>query len=145
MNREGKIIYIDDDEDDIDFFLSAYEVVKVEMGINNIVMPFRRAADALNFLMETDEFPFIIIADINMPKTNGYELRQIMINDLQSNFRFLPFVFFSTSLNAPTVINGAYELYIQGFFEKPSSVAEYHQLINDIIRYWRSSKTPLFH
>lgn len=87
------IIMIDDDEDDLELFSSELIVKGVK------VKTFDSSTQALNYLTnicEIEDFPSLIITDYNMPKKNGYEILQLLKNNLRT--RNIPVVILSTSL-----------------------------------------------
>lgn len=71
MNKKGAIIIIEDDPDDQDFFYAVFE----ELNYENKILFFNDGQQALEHLRESDDEPFIVFSDINMPKLNGIELR----------------------------------------------------------------------
>lgn len=115
------VILIEDDEDDFQLILSAYQAT----GCKRPVVWFDKPIEALTFLIESEETPFMIIADINMPMMNGFDLRRLMRETKVRTLMAVPFFFLTTSKEADLMKNG-YELMVQGFFVKP---VEFKQLI----------------
>lgn len=72
-----KILLIDDDSDDTQFFVEAVQIVSPEAVIRTALNPSK----ALEELQTADELPEIIFLDYNMPGVNGLEfltrMRQI--------------------------------------------------------------------
>ena len=131
MPKSGPIIIVEDDVDDQDVLKDIF----VELKIRNILRFFNNATEALNYLLATNEKPFLIISDVNMPAMSGLEfLNSINVhNDLKN--KNIPFVFLTTS-NDPVQMKQAYDASAQGYFVKPNSMEANRQLIKTIIEYW---------
>ena len=97
--------------------------------------------EALDYLQHKGKFqeanssprPDIILLDINMPKLDGRGfLRQLRrIESLSS----LPVVTLTTS-NNHTDINEMYSLGTNSFITKPSSIAQFVEVIKSLDEYW---------
>lgn len=137
MSVKGPIISIEDDFDDQFLIQSILD----ELGISNQLIFFTNGLDALLYLETTQEQPFIILCDINMPIMNGLELRQRIEQNEYLRKKSIPFIFLSTADN-PYIINTAYELTIQGFFKKENSFADLRNRIKICFEYWQSCLHP---
>jgi len=71
MNKNGPIVVIEDDHDD-QYLL---ELVFKKLGYINKVLYFFNGQEALDYLENTNSIPFLILSDINMPKLDGFALR----------------------------------------------------------------------
>lgn len=78
-------------------------------------MFFFDGQEALNYINKMDILPFLILSDINVPKLNGFELREKLKTDAELKIKCIPYLFFSTALNQRSVID-AYSMSVQGFF-----------------------------
>ena len=137
MNKEGPIIIIEDDIDDQEMLLEIFS----KLGYGNKLEFFTDGHDALNFLNLTDVHPFLILSDINMPKINGFELREKINTNMQLHTKCIPYLFFTTSANKKSVTE-AYAMYVQGFFTKPNTMNELEGTIRKIIEYWKECIAP---
>jgi len=137
MSLKGPIISIEDDADDQYLLQSVLE----EMQISNKLYFFNNGLDALNYLQETKEQPFLILCDINMPVMNGLELRQTIDNNEYLKKKAIPFVFLSTSGSA-NLVEVAYESTIQGYYKKASGFDAFKNQIALIIEYWKACLHP---
>ena len=137
MSRKGPIIIIEDDVDD-QYIL---EAVFLQLALRNERKFFSRCEDAFQYLMSTSDKPFIILSDVNLPGMTGTELRrQINESDLLRK-KSIPFIFFTTYAQKE-VVEKAYEMMVQGYFEKPASVDELKSMLEAIIKYWQLCKHP---
>jgi DNA-binding NarL/FixJ family response regulator len=96
---------------------------------------------ALDFLNGSDVIPFLILSDINMPKLDGFALRDKIKIDAKLQLRCIPYLFFTTALTQDAVIK-AYSLSVQGFFQKQSSIQELEKTITVIMEYWYRCASP---
>lgn len=104
-------------------------------------MFFTEGQKALDFLNGSDHTPFVILSDINMPKLDGFALRDKIRMDAELQIKCIPYLFFSTSSNQKTVID-AYSKSIQGFFIKENSIKELGKTIQVIMEYWKKCVAP---
>lgn len=131
MSLKGPIISIEDDVDDQFLIKSVVE----ELDIPNELLFFSNGVDALLYLETTQDQPFLIICDINMPVMNGLELRERIDRNEYLRRKSIPFVFISTADN-PLVIDKAYQSTIQGFFKKENSFDDLKTRMKAIYDYW---------
>ena len=137
MNKTGPIIIIEDDVDDQELLVQIFE----ELGYDNKIFYFSDGNDALDFLNKTEVQPFLILSDINMPRINGFELRNKIFTNQQLQTKCIPYLFFTTSANKKAVMD-AYAMSVQGFFIKPHSMAGLKSSIKKIVDYWQECISP---
>lgn len=137
MSRRGPIISIEDDIDDQFLIKSIIE----ELQIPNPVIFFENGLEALMFLETTQEQPFLIMCDINMPIMNGLELRDKIEKNQYLRKKAIPFIFLTTA-DDPRIINIAYDDTIQGFFKKETSFTELRDRFHTIYQYWQTCLHP---
>lgn len=132
---KGPIIIIEDDNDDQEMYTDSIRAI----GIPNEVRFFDGAKEALDYLTTTEEQPFVILSDINMPGMTGLELRKQIQDDPYLCTKGIPFVFVST--NATNVsVRHAHALSVQGYFEKPTSVQGLKKMFQTLFDYWELCK-----
>ncbi|PWB22625.1 response regulator, partial [Flavobacterium sp. HTF] len=85
--------------------------------------------------------PFMVLSDINNAKMEGYELRNIILNDDLLNKKCIPYIFLSTSKD-PENIHRAFALSAHGYFRKEENFKTYLDVIGNIISYWKMSQRP---
>ncbi len=137
MNKKGPVIVIEDDEDDQDFLSEVFR----KLDYPNEVIFFNDGEAAYQFLRGNNVLPFIILSDINMPKLNGFQLREKFKNDADLHMKSVPYVFFTTALTRQAVTD-AYRLSVQGFFEKRPNMKELEKTISSIMEYWLRCAAP---
>jgi len=137
MNKRGPIVIIEDDTDDQEVLSDIFK----ELNYNNKLIFFADSVQALEYLIETDIEPFLVLSDINMPKLNGMELREKIHNNEDLRLKSIPYLFFSTSAEQRHVID-AYSRSIQGFFVKPTNYDKIKQIIVKIVEYWQECESP---
>ena len=137
LNKNGPIIIIEDDADDQEFLTEIFQ----KLNYQNKIQFFFDGQEALDHINSSDELPFLILSDINMPKMDGFALRQNLKTDSKLSQKCIPYLFFSTAHNQKTVID-AYSQSVQGFFVKQTSMVELEKTISAIMEYWRRCAAP---
>jgi CheY-like chemotaxis protein len=125
------IVVIDDDEDDRELMEEIFKSLAYENEVK-----FYSSADVAweRFLNDPDDIPLLVLSDGQMPRMNGYELRDKIKQT--PHLQDVPFVFLSTSEHhAPLQTN-------QGYFSKPASFDGLKKTISLIVEYWRTSIPP---
>lgn len=136
-SKPGPIIVIEDDPEDREFLLEIFD----DLGVKNEVKFFSQASAVLSYLEGTNDRPLVILCDINMPMMNGLELRERLIADERLLRKSIPFIFFTNSAD-PRAVEQAYDLRVQGYFRKGSTLDEQQRTIKMIIEYWSDCKHP---
>lgn len=137
VNKNGPVIIIEDDADDQEFLTEIF----TKLNYPNKIVFFSDGQHALDFINESHEASFLILSDINMPKLNGFALREKLKTDEKLNIKCIPYLFFTTASDLKSVID-AYSLSVQGFFVKPNSEPELEKTIFSIMEYWRRCAAP---
>jgi CheY-like chemotaxis protein len=137
ISKNGPIIIIEDDVDDQEFLTEVFQ----KLNYSNKILFFFDGQEALEYIDKTDDPPFLILSDINMPKLDGFALREKLKTDSKLSNKCIPYLFFSTAANQKMVID-AYSQSVQGFFVKPTSIVELENTIKAIMEYWRRCAAP---
>lgn len=137
MNKAGPIIVIEDDADDQEILVAIFK----KLDYVNQIIYFSDGNEALEYLTRSDVQPFLILSDINMPKINGFELRNKVFTNEQLQTKCIPYLFFTTGVNKKAVFD-AYAMSVQGFFVKPNTFDALENTIKKIIEYWKECIAP---
>jgi CheY-like chemotaxis protein len=138
FSSQAVILYVEDDEVDQMLFIKAVE--KTGYGLS--VHLCNNGEEGLTYLENHLNFPpMIIVSDINMPKMNGIELAKKIEEREDLRKKAIPFIFISTS-SAGFDIDKAFELRVQGYFNKSHSIDKLNEDIHAILNYWKRSMKP---
>ncbi len=139
MNKTGPIVVIEDDPDDQEVLVEIFK----NLDYKNPIIYFSDSEEALRYLVATQIKPFLILSDINMPRVNGFELRQKIHTNEDLNLKCIPYLFFTTTSSQKAVVD-AYSQSVQGFFVKGNSIEKLELTIKKIIEYWQECEAPNF-
>lgn len=131
------IMIIEDDMDDRELLEQTFSILNYPYP----VIFFSNGNDALNYLHDAISHPVLIISDINMPKMNGFELRERINTSPGLRKLDIPFVFLST-LSQKEATAQANSLPHHSFFTKPYSLADLRNTIETIVGYWIQRHIP---
>jgi CheY-like chemotaxis protein len=135
--KQGPIIIAEDDFDDQEILKETLE----DISLKNKLIFFDNGNDVLDYLRTTKDQPFLIISDVNLLKMNGLELRRQINQDEVLRKKSIPFIFLTTSANQ-VAVDEAYDMMVQGFFQKEHNYKKVGEMIRMIIDYWRICKHP---
>lgn len=112
-----KILIVEDDIDDQILFIETIHSIDPFFECDTV----GNGAEGINYLLNTNTLPSLILLDLNMPLMNGYEfLENIKKMDA---FKNIPVTIFSTS-NAPQDIERTRRLGAKSFFKKSTTLGE---------------------
>lgn len=135
--RKGPIVIIEDDLDDQEILK---EVLK-SLQVQNELRTFNNCVSAYDYLENTNDKPFLIFSDINLPGMSGADLKRKINANTRVRRKSIPFIFLTTTSNPKAVLDG-YESLAQGFFTKPNSIEDLKQMVGMILNYWKISQHP---
>ncbi|GEO10835.1 response regulator [Segetibacter aerophilus] len=135
--KSGPILLVEDDIDDQEFIIDALQT----LGVDNPVEIFDNGQKALDYLLTSDQQPFLILSDVNLPIMNGLQLKSEIQQNPYLKDKAIPFIFLSTSADAKAVYE-AFELSVQGFFVKENTYDGIQRQLKQIMEYWKSSRHP---
>lgn len=135
MRKSGPIIVIEDDLEDQQILDEIFR----NLDLPNKVIFFSDGQDALEYLSTTLDQPFLILSDINMPRMDGFQVRNKIVRD--EKLKCIPYLFFTTGVDKKAV-HDAYAMCVQGFFLKPASMSQLQDTVKKIIEYWQECYAP---
>jgi CheY-like chemotaxis protein len=136
--KEGPIIIIEDDPDDKNIL----EDIIHDLDRVHKLLWFENGKNAFQFLRSSNEQPFLIFCDVNLPGISGIEFKKQVDADPELRKKSIPFIFYSTSVDSPTVTKAYTEMTVQGFFKKENSHDEIKKNIKIILDYWHTCRHP---
>lgn len=135
--KNGPILLVEDDVDDQEFITDALMMI----GVKNKVELFENGQKALDYLLTSEQQPFFILSDVNLPIMNGLQLKAEIEHNPFLRTKAIPFIFLSTSADLKAV-QEAFDLNVQGFFVKENTYDGIQQQLKQIIDYWKNSRHP---
>ncbi len=134
---KNPIVIIEDDQDDQEILISVFK----EMNISRPLIFFDSCEDVIPYLLTEPVQPFLILSDVNLPVMDGIILRTKICDNEYLKEKSIPFVFFTTTATKEA-IKQAYDMTVQGYFEKPSSIKDLKIMLQVILDYWALCKHP---
>jgi len=136
--NDSPVFIVDGDLEDKELIQEAWQ----ELGFGNKLYFFNNAEDVIREMESGSVVPFLIISEIDLPKTSGLELKRYLLTHKMTNFKSIPFVFL-TDTPSQIQIDEAYHLCTNGLFKKQDNFSKLKQQLIDIVKYWRESIVPL--
>ena len=140
MNTKNPIIILEDDTDEHELLADVFE----NIGVANPLKFFTDGELFLNYLKSTSENPLIIISAINLHKMDGLQVRAYIQADATLKSKGIPYIFFTVK-DDQRIIAKAYDLTVQGYFIKGSTIDALERDLKLITDYWKASRHPNLH
>jgi CheY-like chemotaxis protein len=121
------IFYVDDDQDDLDYFESAVSSIEKDVELYTHNHP----EALLSALHNPPPHPHLLFVDLNMPGINGFEILENVRNS--PKHQSLPVVIFSTSTDK-NVIEKSKRLGASYYLPKPTNYSKLKQSIEHILQ-----------
>lgn len=137
LGHTKKIVFIDDETYEADLLKFSFE----KLNLKYHIIYFSRSEDAYRFLETTRDSIFMVMSDVEMPGTTGLDLKKRIDRNRLLIRKSIPFIFYSSAVKQEEV-DEAYELNIQGYFQKPMTIDEMTDLIAVIVKYWEHCFHP---
>jgi len=144
MTRNRIILLVEDNADDVELTLRAFEKSKV---VNKIVV-VRDGGEALEYLFATGVhadrdvtlMPQVVLLDLNLPRIDGLDVLRRMRADGRT--RRLPVVVLTSSNEEQDLIR-SYDLGANSFVRKPVDFAAFVSAAHQLGLYWLAlNETP---
>lgn len=127
----GPVVMVDDSESDAYLARRCFEKSSVE----NEFVWLKSGGELLDYLekVQAGELPMpgLVLLDINMPGIDGFEA----LASIRSvpDFRKIPIITMLTNSNDPSDVAKSEELGANGYFTKPSDIAEFVEFYDSLI------------
>ncbi|UFH57665.1 response regulator [Spirosoma sp. KNUC1025] len=122
------ILIVEDDEDDRLIINQAFESVCPDLA-----RVFAVDGEEAQLFIQAPPFPLFVLSDLNMPRRNGLELLQQF--RLQSVFKTIPFVIFTTS-SSEEDRDKCYHAGANAFVYKPVQFGHLTNLVQSLVNLW---------
>ena len=142
MREPGSILYVEDDEKDVELTLGALD----QHHLANAVTVVRDGEEALDYLYRRRSFqkrptndPVLVLLDLKMPKVDGFEvLRQIKADD---RLKTIPVVVLTSSREEKDLI-ASYQLGVNAYVVKPVDFEQFVGAVKDLGLFWLVLNEP---
>jgi CheY-like chemotaxis protein len=125
-----RIPLVEDDTNDVLLFQAALSKTTYQTTLHHHQKP-DQLMDYLN-RSNAENYPDIILLDINMPRINGIELLKQLKN---SSHKKIPVIILTNSIR-PKDMLACYEHYASGFIQKSSDLKQFYADVKRILSYW---------
>jgi CheY-like chemotaxis protein len=123
-----RILLVDDDEDDRQFFADALE----DIGLNTELRQLENGKSCMEYLLqETENTPDLVFLDLNMPIMNGFECLEAIRST--PYLKDLLVAIYSTS-SAERDIEETFEKGANIYIKKPSSFSELKKSLKQVVK-----------
>lgn len=137
MNSRKPIIILEDDADEHELFLEAFH----NIGCQYPLKFFTDGEEFLRYLSTTPDNPLMIISAVNLYKMDGLEVRQHIQSNDALRQKGIPFIFLTVK-DDRGIIKKAYDLTVQGYFVKGSTLHDLQTDLDLILTYWKKCRHP---
>lgn len=142
MDRIGRILMVEDDQNDVELTLAALS----EYNLANEVVVTHDGAEALDFLYCRGRFdgrsngnPAVMLLDLKLPKVNGLEVLQKIRSDEQ--LKMIPVVVLTSSHEEKDMMR-SYQLGVNAYVVKPVDFHEFVNAVKELGVFWAVINEP---
>lgn len=141
MEKTPRILYAEDNLNDVELTLAAFE----ECGLENQIDIVHDGNEALDYLFFKGKYqkrektpPAFVLLDIKMPGIDGIEVLKIIRNS--KDYKSLPVVMLTSSKMESDVLT-CYHIGANGFVVKPIDFTDFVNTIKGIGNFWAKLNT----
>lgn len=129
MQKKLNILLIED---------NLIEIMKMKRTISFLKLDHKlqeskNGEEALEILKDKNNFPDIILLDLNMPKISGIEFLSVIKEN--EDLRHIPVIILTTSDNQKDLIE-CFKIGVSGYILKPLKYDDYVTKIEKVLSYW---------
>ena len=142
MDRFGRILLVEDDQNDVELILTALR----EYNLANEVVVTGDGAEALDFLYARGRFssrssanPAVILLDLKLPKVNGLEVLEKIKSDEQ--LKTIPVVVLTSSPEEKDRMK-SYQLGVNAYVVKPVDFHDFVNAVKELGIFWAVINEP---
>lgn len=144
MNRRKTILLVEDNQDDVDLTLAAFDQAEVRTEI----VVARDGVEALAYLLDAENdgraaasrpLPELVLLDLNLPKVDGLQVLQRIRADERT--RHLPVVVLTSSKADEDVLR-SYRSGANSFVRKPVDFGQFMEATRQLGVYWLTINEP---
>jgi CheY-like chemotaxis protein len=136
MTNQKPILLVEDDRVDAMTVKRAIRQIKMHHSLIHA----ENGEEALEYLKNpSNEKPWIILLDLNMPKMNGIEFLQVAKRD--EVLKSIPVVILTTSKEQQDRIE-SFKFGVAGYMIKPVDYSQFVEMMQAIKMYWTLSQQP---
>ncbi len=137
MTGSGEILLVEDNPDDVDLTLRAFQRSRVR----NRVVVAKDGVEALEYLFSTGahanrqagDMPEVVLLDLNLPRLHGLEVLKRLRADERT--RLLPVVVLTSSIEEQDILR-SYHLGANSYVRKPVDFAQFVEAARQLGLYW---------
>jgi CheY-like chemotaxis protein len=142
MREPGSILYVEDDERDVELTLAALE----EHHLANAVTVVRDGEQALDYLYRRGAFegreakdPVLVLLDLKMPKVDGFEVLRTIKSD--ERLKSTPVVVLTSSREEKDLVS-SYALGVNAYVVKPVDFDQFMGAVRELGLFWLLVNVP---
>lgn len=132
-----KILFIEDNQDDIDLTIATFKRCK----ISNPIKVIKNGQEALDYLKKicfsnditSSAIPNLILLDLNLPKVSGIEILEFI--KTTEKIKRVPVVILTTSRRDEDIVE-SYDLHVNSYIQKPVTLDKFTEIIENFRLYW---------
>lgn len=129
MNINGPIIIIEDDPEEVMILQELIQGITARHGV--VTLDSRNAIDYLSCC----EKPFLILSGINLRGLNGFQLRDLILQDKVLARKCGPYIFYAAHSNHE-ILKKVYDLQASGFLHDINDYSLLESKLTQVIHYW---------
>lgn len=132
MNQELNILYVEDNEDYIDFVKRAVKKNNIPIKVSSVT-DGQKAVEYLNNNDAAVKKANLILLDIHLPGIDGIEVLKKLRKD--EHMSLVPVIMFSTSDN-PADVKKCYQYGANAYVVKPMGMEQLSSSLSSIYNFW---------